>query len=95
MSLDASWLEPLIPKEKHQAVSRLSTLTTLTKIECYFRIFEIFLCTPGRNKESVCFSGTSLKQVSCRGVTSAPEFKSILFIHSFFIPAGAFQARVL
>lgn len=49
MPLDASWLEAQIPKEKHQGVSRVSTLITLTK-ESYFRVFKVFLCTPGRNR---------------------------------------------
>lgn len=45
VSVDASCLKSLIPEEKHQALSWLSTLTTLTKIQHYSRASE-FLSAP-------------------------------------------------
>lgn len=87
ISVDASWIEPLIPppKKKHKAMSCPSTLTTVTKIECYLRIFEVFLCASAGYERSV--SEAPLKHMSCKGLLLSQSWKDTLptNIHVYFI----------
>lgn len=85
ISVDIFWIEPLIlPPKKHKAVSCPSTLTTVTKIECYLRIFEVFLCTSARYERSV--SEAPLEQMSCKGLLLSHSWKDTLPTNIYFIP---------
>lgn len=63
-------LEPLIPKEKHQAVLRLSTSIPRTKPEAILGFLRFF-SAPQVETRSLSSSSSSVEQMSCKGVTSA------------------------
>lgn len=78
------------PKKKHKAMSCPSTSTTVTKIECYLRIFEVFLCASAGYERSV--SEAPLKHISCKGLLLSQSWKDTLptNIHVYFISLQEF-----